>query len=272
MAQQNHHYLKQFGSDSGSIAWWSVSPTRKVLIFVHGFGGGPVSTWDGFPILLLDDPDFAGWDLIFWAYESKRAQAFASAQYFYRMLSTLLDAPERNINDQLRDSDERPANFNFDEVVLVTHSLGAALTRQAQIFAFEDRKPWISKTSIVCFAPAHMGARVPLLLKESLGGKFLAKLSLNTLRLRWPVLDDLEEGSDFLRELSEGIQTAIGEGPTRPYIARCVVFGQFENVVKVAPPFLSDPRPLQIEKCGHLGVCKPNRNKPEPYTFLKEAL
>src|SRR5713226_7104842 len=80
--------------------------------------------------------------------------------------------PSVIVNGTLRPELHRKAEFQYGSVVVVAHSLGAVVARQALLDLDEDRNPkWLNKISLVLFAPAHMGADVvPLgteFLKES---------------------------------------------------------------------------------------------------------
>ena len=41
------------------------------VVFVHGFRGAAVETWEGFPELLSEDPDLGAYSFCFWGYPSK---------------------------------------------------------------------------------------------------------------------------------------------------------------------------------------------------------
>src|SRR5438045_407845 len=114
---QNHLSPRDIPFGKGSRAYWAFQPTGRALVFVHGFGGESVGTWNDFPILLTQTPEFGGYDLIFYGYDGLYTQANASAAQIGKFLGQLLSAPATVFNQTVRPDSHRPATFDYTSVV-----------------------------------------------------------------------------------------------------------------------------------------------------------
>src|SRR5262245_60106579 len=115
--------------DSKTKAWWSASPSRDLMLFIHGFGGGATATWRSFPQLLLGDPQFREHDFVFAQYHSQRATASASAALLYNFVDSLFSAPSIRANDYV--PIKRRLDLVYERIFLIAHSLGAPVARRA---------------------------------------------------------------------------------------------------------------------------------------------
>ena len=84
----------------------------RLAIFVHGFGGGPSSTWQNFQGLIDDlSSDFPTWrktDLCFYSYDSKRAVQ-VNSQDFSAFMETVIEGEIEQI---------APSDFPFKPTFL----------------------------------------------------------------------------------------------------------------------------------------------------------
>lgn len=254
----------------GTQAWLSYQP-RRLIFFVHGFGGDNAKTWLNFPALMLDDPRHARDDLIFLGYESRRQAAKASGGLLFQRSNEFLSHPDR-----FKDSIGRPRSrdFSYEKIVLVGHSLGGAVIRHMILEALARECQWLDQTALIFFAPATAGARVERLVSLAVGvnpGTFLPFLHL-AFRLKWPVIDDLTIGSPFLMEISQRTQRAIQDGH-RTAQSRETFFGTRENIIDLASADLPFDRPYTyLEHYSHVDVCKPVNKRDEPYVRFAELL
>jgi triacylglycerol esterase/lipase EstA (alpha/beta hydrolase family) len=197
---QTHWSLRAIPVGEGSQAEWALEPKGKAIVFVHGFKGAAVGTWLEFPTMLRQEPSAAGWDLIFYGYDGVRTRATNSANHLRTFLQQLFTDPLPVMNTTLDNEAQRPTTFSYEKVIIVAHSLGAVVSRQAILDAHLIHAPWVSRTGLILFAPAHLGAQIlPLLMQTvtGLGGKFGAAATF-FLKFRWRVLRDLEPGSNTL--------------------------------------------------------------------------
>jgi pimeloyl-ACP methyl ester carboxylesterase len=162
----NHSASIEIRHGINSMAYFAFEPPASLLIFIHGFGGNAIGTWNHFPSLLLMDDDFKKSDIVFYGYDTFCGQAGDHAAEFYHFLDKIT-CPRLNgilpINQGLNER-------IYKNILLVAHSLGAIILRQALLLAEIDNRSWLDKTTMALFAPAHNGANIIPLAKEALPG------------------------------------------------------------------------------------------------------
>src|SRR6185295_4153533 len=140
-------------------------------------------------------------------YRSLRRQTNASAANLFELCHLLVSDPAEYLNGTGYPALERPTNHQYELVLFVAHSLGAIVARRAVLTATMTGAPWVAKTALLLFAPAHLGAtdvaRLPELLPKPL--RALGPLG------RWKVqtLREVEKGSTTLEKLQEHTDDAI---------------------------------------------------------------
>ena len=130
-----------------------------------------------------------------------------SAARLYGLLSFLFGYPGAVINAALPSAIQRSVDFTYDQVVVIAHSLGAVIARQALLNAWKQHEPWCGEIRLVLFAPAHKGARVQELVESVRVGKWLS-LFTAAARYKSPLIDQLRPGSPCLAELERDIVDA----------------------------------------------------------------
>jgi pimeloyl-ACP methyl ester carboxylesterase len=268
MHAQTHHVGKKLPFGTKSEVQWALRPNGKALIFVHGFGGGAVTTWVQFPSLLQSERGCSGYDHFFYGYDGLRKRARPSADDLIRFLDRLFADPAGLFSETIATS-TRPANFHYDDIVLIAHSLGAVVCRLALLDAFNKGRTWTSNTSLVLFAPAHSGANVLSLASLAMGVLRLAPVEALA-RYRFQVLQDLEERSQTLQDLRARTEKAIARGGTH-LIAKRVVYAGDDKIVNPLD-FCSDPAAEFIQGASHTSVCKPRADFRDPLVHLLSSL
>lgn len=261
---QTHHLPARLPFGRKSEALWSLKPTGTALVFVHGFGGNAVTTWMQFPSLLQSEPRLSGHDLLFFGYDGLTTRAIPNADLLIRFLDALNDDPAGLANTSVA-SAKRTNTFKYEKIVLVGHSLGAVVSRQALIDAYRKKRSWPNKVRLVFFAPAHSGANIIALATMFLGGLALAPLAA-IMNLGFKPLQDLKVDSTTLRVLAEQTRSAIEQG-RRNLIAECIVHARNDAVVESAV-FCEDPPAEFIDGKGHRTLCKPQQDFIEPLNYV----
>lgn len=241
----------------GTRAYWAVTPLRKAVVFVHGFGGDPIDTWEDFHSLLRSHSSSSGVDLIYYGYDALYTRSRISAVDLKNFLVSLLEQPATlNLPG-------RPQSFAFDSVTIVAHSLGSIVSRQALLEARSENRTWLGKIQLVLFAPAHMGADVIRLASEAIFGLGpLGSIAAAVTKGYWQVLQDLEPNSQTLTLLQSECAQAIAAG-VQCLVARKVILGKKDKVVS-PNRFCQDPSPVVVDGKGHIDVCKPDVSYPLP--------
>ena len=97
MPEQIHLLSRLLKADSDVRAFFSVNPTGKAILFIHGYTGDALKTWTDFPALLPQNPKFAGHDLFFYGYDGLRAPVGSSASLFRQFLEKLFGNTADNL-------------------------------------------------------------------------------------------------------------------------------------------------------------------------------
>jgi hypothetical protein len=193
-------------------------------------------------------------DIVFYGYGSLAAPAQNSATLFRKFLVDAAGA-----NRVWTSAISRAGGTgvrDYQDILLVAHSLGAVVVRRALLDSISVDDEWVHRTRILLFGPAHMGTRLVKLsnmLRSGLGA-ILSDLFLFA-RIKTPVLDDLEEGSTFLKRLLEESESAVRKGVIRPIQAEAVVFGELDEVV-LTSRFCADPLSDVWAAEDHCSVCR----------------
>jgi pimeloyl-ACP methyl ester carboxylesterase len=250
----------------GTVATFCQGVPEKLVVFVHGFGGSAQGTWKGFPERLEQDPAFKRTDFIYFGYKSRR-QAQVSAQEFLELLMAVLGRRATSFTPSSLGRKSPPA---YKKIVLVSHSLGALITRRALLMARQLNAPWLGRTRFLLFAPAHRGCNLIPLLTTCLPGAW--KIGSLLIQFAIPVLQDLTPDSTALNDLERDTQAVIdAHADHNISIASEIIWAERETVV-IAGNFCLDPLPILAYDQGHMSVCKPNADYLLPVDHVKEAL
>ena len=253
-------------------AFWAVNPVGRAIVFVHGFNGDALRTWVDFPGLLPLQANCQGHDLIFYAYDGVYTSANVNAVMLTGFLDRLFADPAAVVNATVPASARRPSDFRYDRVLLAAHSLGSVVCRRALLNAFRNQSPWLDKTRMVLFAPAHRGARVQDLVTSAfINIPYLGSLLGSFFNYKYPVMKELDpQNSPLLDDLMNGTTAAIAQGATalRPHT---IIWGEKDTVI-VPENFPDDPVPKVYLGKGHTEVCKPDGTFSDPINDLMGAL
>jgi hypothetical protein len=251
----------------GTRAIWARKPNGKAVVFIHGYGGDALTTWTEFNKHLPESPGFEQYDFIFYGHDGLYTTTAASAELFYVFLNQLFTEPLTIINPTLPVTLIRPAEFQYSKIILAAHSLGAVICRLSLLVARERNHTWMNKTTLVLYAPAHMGAKVVDLVLESRLGILSSFLS-SIVRFSSPLIDELAPESLVLQALRQKTLDAINAGNSPYLIAKKVVFAAKERIVQNVS-FLQDPAPLTFAGTTHFSVCKPKLTFLDPIEVLR---
>ena len=276
MPQRHHHLLPVLvdwhKTHKPTYMVRAVAPATTLVVFVHGFSGSALATWREFSSLAPLDSRFGRADLLFFGYRSLRRQTNASAANLFELCAKLAANPARYLNGTGYDALERPADHAYDLVLFVAQSLGAIVARRAVLTATTVGAPWVAKTALLLFAPAHLGAtdvsRLPELLPKPLRALGpLGRCKIQTLR-------EVEKGSTTLEKLVEHTEDAIesaGSGSIAHVKAFRVLFGPDDDIVD-QNQFCADPPLTPVEDANHTSVCKPRPDDTRAVEYVKEAM
>jgi pimeloyl-ACP methyl ester carboxylesterase len=242
------------GNDYGrkTAVQWSKAVPKTLIVFVHGFRGSWDKTWGMAPRDLTADERFAESDLVFFDYECAGRTSQRVALQLRALCAAAVTDPAAFCS-QSEIAQGRTKGWRYKRLLVVCHSLGAVIARRAILDGLKASEPWPEFARLILFAPAHKGARVHALLTLTIGA-LIGRLGEGLLRVKYPVLDELEHGSPTLACLAEESARQMDSARTT-LEATAVIVADVERVVDTTP-FLSDPPPSSISGTNHLTVCK----------------
>ena len=296
------HFKRRMLRDPGSYALLSgKADTSTAVVFVHGFSGNSVGTWVDFQNLIDEvGGDWWEWcDLYFYDYSTFRSNIAVQAGRFQKFLKDLFPVPNPEWLGRpspelmtLYDlpKEEIPLTAEYRRLVLVGHSLGGVIIRQAIADAAVDYETsgaagratteelpqqfhWLAG-GIRLFAPAmfgfdptrftgfcyHLASEIPRL------GRFL-KPALHAN----PVHQELQPDSARLRETRKRTESMVSKYPWMDSLRAHLLFGARENIVYMER-YDCDPVFEIVEEQDHQSVCKPNAWYQRPLEFVSYGL
>lgn len=200
-----------------------------------------------------------GYDLVFFGYDSVSQGAGESANDLHGCLDSLHSKTSNVANATLEEYDSnlrRPAGFGYDKLVLVGHSLGACVIRSAMLSHLNGgRGQWPAATSIVLFAPAHHGAKIGRLVLACTLGIGRAAALFQAATYAAPVLKDLREDSEYLKNLKTD---TVKDCAKSPQLNATRTFWAKKDKVVTNDAFASDIKPaINVPGATHTSICKP---------------
>jgi triacylglycerol esterase/lipase EstA (alpha/beta hydrolase family) len=265
------HFLppRRIPSHTSSYAALARTQVSNLLVFVHGFRGHALQTWQRFDELLPEEPGCADFDYVFYGYDAFGSDLMASAAAFRGFLEILLTEPASIWTGMLPIQARRDGRL-YDRITLVGHSLGAVVIRCALLDLAGLGAVGLEKLNLIFFAPAHSGAHLSRVLKESISPISLLNFFAAIVRLRSPLIEQLLPDSQELKHLNQATRDLLATGKYKYLVAKNVFIAKSENVV-INVPFCQDPPAIAIE-ANHMSVCKSNDAESEPFGHLVKAI
>jgi pimeloyl-ACP methyl ester carboxylesterase len=263
----NHTTSIEIKYGPNTQGYFSFEKPDNLIVFVHGFGGNALGTWNNFPAILLFDDHFKRSDIIYYGYNTFEGQAGDHASQLYHFLNRCARPLENNILPQQQDLPER----EYKRILLVAHSLGAILVREAQLLAHIAQKMWVEKSEIALYAPAHNGASVIPLAMQALPG--LASLFGLFAKFKYPILTDLDaaDANVILNRIKLRTEKLQNNGQGEFTKAKLVVYAEGDKIVKNFHYLLDTPAEV-IQGTTHSAVCKPKDAFIMPVELLKRII
>ena len=270
-----YHYLPiPLQGEKSTQAAWAIEPSGHAIIFVHGFGGKAITTWNDFISQLPQRPKCAGCDLIFYDYDGKHTRSANSAIKLRDFLQKLFETPLSAINWSLPVEDARPEPFEYKRITLIAHSLGAIICRDALLQAYKMSYDWAPLTELILFAPAHRGADIIGLLRQAypIAWPVVMMLPLVQIFNRFVVLQDLEPGCLTLTTLRKETLEFLSNNTAPTLVARKVILAEYDNIVSPAKFISQDPKSTQFNGKDHIRVCQPDKTWERPVTVALRVI
>lgn len=274
-------FIDGFGK---SYAMLSGAPgADTAVIFVHGFGGKPTSTWRDFHGLVDEySPEFTRWatsDMFFYAYESLHTPIRRNAEL-------LGDFVERVWGGTWQTNGAGSGNKKYKDLILAGHSEGGVIIRRLILDHYEANKVAVEKSNptdafaskaamktalnadfllaadLKLFAPACMG------INFSSWAGFLTSFSLfvSAITSTSLVRNELRSDSTVLKNLQRGTEQAYTESSWLRSLYTHPLFGDQDHIV-TSDSYAGEKLLWDVGQ-DHFGVCKPHYSHKLPLEFI----
>jgi pimeloyl-ACP methyl ester carboxylesterase len=256
------------------------------VIFVHGFGGKPTSTWINFQGLVDEySGEFTWWatsDMFFYAYESLHTPIRNNANLLEKFVEDVW-----HTNWKGNGSPSRAPKY--DSLILAGHSEGGVVIRRLILDRFERIKEAVENASPDADEMALKAAMRPALDADFILGSYLrlfapacrgtnfsswaglltslshlvsaitaSSLVRNELLPESPVLNALKTGTEQAHARFRGVRSLY----TQP------IFGVPDQIVYSES--YQGESPLWDKGYDHFAVCKPNYTHKRPLEFVRK--
>lgn len=276
-----HHSPVEVANPGGRRDWilyLSATAPVRLVVFVHGFGGKTVNTWNEF-----QQSGHAGawWresDMLFVGYESLQERPGETAAWIRRRLADFYPRLPPGISVRGDVGARTSAVLPYRELVLVGHSLGGLILRlvllqQARTWLLEDRaisshapRPPLLDAQLRLFSPASAGFQPAGLL-----AMLTCVLSAGTVVLRGaPAFTALRQDSDLLARTRQETEALVGRhsGDLAALRAR-IMWARPEQVVERDGYETDYEADSLVPTRGHIAVCKPHVGYEQPRQFVE---
>lgn len=265
------HWPRYLDGPSGTVLYASTLPATRLVVFIHGFGGGAVKSWTDFQSAGTYDPWWRESDLLFVGYRSLSENVAAVADRLIRYVDSFYPVRSNWFDADGRDED---LPENYQELYLLGHSLGGVVVRRALVDSYqnwhlatgeEGLRPGILDAKVRLFSPAISGFRPTGwlgALKAVEGFWFAAEIVLRGTS----TYADLLPNSDLLVDL----KTRTEQHSQLPFAAALgadILWAGDDDVVQLIA-YPGDRQSVAQGK-GHGSICKPSERYVLPYEFTR---
>lgn len=277
-------FIDGFGKSHAMLS--SATGADTAVIFVHGFGGKPTSTWRDFHGLVDEySPSYTWWatsDMFFYAYESLHTPIRRNADL-------LGDFVELVWGGTWQTNGSGPGSKKYKDLILVGHSEGGVIIRRLILNRYERHKVAVETSNPTANAATRMA-----LLKTALDSDFLmaaylrlfAPACMGTNFSSWIgfltsfslfvsavtstslVRNELRADSPILQNLQKETQKAHADFYAVRSLYTEPVFGVPDQIV-VSESYAGE-RLIWDSGYDHFGVCKPSYTHKLPLEFVRK--
>ena len=258
----------------GWVLYLTTETPSRLVVFVHGFRGGGVTTWQDFP----DGGRVTDWwrscDLLFVSYDSMRDSVTGVAARLRRVLPRFY--PESPNDVAAIGQSTGDAGRTYRELYLVGHSLGGVIARRCLCDVAQE---WIEQGGSARARPPLLDARLRLFSPASAGMRLAGwtgcveatsvRLAVNMYLRRASTFTDLQPASPLLETTRRRTERLAEADPERLGALRAsIVWANPDNVV-LQERYETDWVDHAQDDTTHGSVCKPSSGYVMPWHFVE---
>lgn len=254
-------------------------PARRLVVFVHGWGGTAYESWGDFDAPPPGDPWWAESDLLFTQYPSRTQTVLAAADHLRTFLRDFYPTPYRPMLEFDGIAVREDVTSRYEELILVGHSLGGLVLRRALVDEIDE---WSHAGSLPSARPDILDGQLRLFSPASAG--FVPRGWLALVFAAWPGLDrSLRAGAAYVDLAPDSLAISETRRRTERYDTRAgdaralgaqILWANPEDVV-LTERYDTDQASRTVDptihpqgKVAHADVCKPTDGYLVPYGFV----
>jgi hypothetical protein len=276
---QPAHSPRRLDDPRGWMLYLAHRPPARLVVFVHGFGGEVVSTWQHFP-----DAGREWWldsDLLFVGYDSRRDNITGTAARIRRYLPMFYPHLPGGLAEIRGVRVREASDTAYGSLALVGHSLGGVILRRvvcdwaeewgmSHEAAPDTQPPPFLASTLTLFSPASAGFRPAGAL-----GIFRATpawRAINIYLRRSSAYTDLLPGSPILADTRARTEALVAQHGTSAKALRArILWANPDNVV-ITERYHTDFVDQAADGTDHRSVCKPHGEYEEPWLMVETGV
>jgi pimeloyl-ACP methyl ester carboxylesterase len=259
------------------VLYASSTQPERLVVFVHGFAGRAVRTWNEFAASGQSNDWWRASDMVFVGYQSLREQPGETAAWLRHRLDDFYPLLPQGFLTRSGFAVRAPSDKPYRELFLVGHSLGGVVLRLALL---QQAREWTSTVNAEQreSVPSLLEATLRLFSPASAGFQPAGPLALATSLRSWayallraaPAFSALSKESDLLlRTRAETEDLVLRHAPSLDGMRARILWARPENVVEREGYSTDFEAESLIPQRDHVAVCKPHDGYEEPRTFVE---
>lgn len=247
---------------------------RRLIVFVHGFGGRAVATWTDFPLSGQMGTWWEESDMLYVGYKSMKENITSVADRLRTELPRFYPTPYFPAMEVGGVKARDDISSEYEDLILVGHSLGGLVIRIALAYVAQQRSN--SSPSAAAAPPFLLEAQTRFFSPASAGFRSGGALGIIGAAGVWPVIEmflrassaytDMDPESSLIKGTREKTERLAREGF---YSLRArILWANPDGVVK-AEEYDTDLYRDSADDTSHGSVCKPSSDYQRPWQFVE---
>ncbi|UUL77985.1 putative lipase (plasmid) [Pseudarthrobacter sp. Fe7] len=255
----------------------SSTTASRLIVFVHGFGGSAISTWNNFAKGQQESRWWMESDLLFVGYNSKRDGIKGVADRLRRNLPRFYPTPYGPAMSFEGNSVREDISSPYSELIVVGHSLGGLIVRHAVVDEADEwlkagrmgPKPLLLDSTLRLFSPASAGFRAAGVLGVARASGFWPALEMYLRRSS--AYTDMQPGSTILLDTRARTERIVDKEQDMDALQARILWASPDQVV-IEGKYDSDVISRSVDGQSHRSVCKPRGDYPAPWEFVERGV